>query len=79
MNINEQCTVVLTRAGARIANTRWDAGRRAFPGYDFPIYLAGDELTLSLWEWAELFGPHLHAGADTLFERNDLQIHQAAF
>lgn len=62
VNLNEEATVTLTPLGLQVL--------LASDAYVRPGTKAGEPFREQLWELMRVFGPHMHNGADTLFERN---------
>jgi len=63
MNLNTQCSVVLTDRGLGFYNNYYNNNKKT-----------NKEVTMSLWEICAVFGEFLYNGAGPVFENNSLNF-----
>lgn len=86
ININKKCRVRLTDLGRKVLLEHWkylwtDAGRIIIASEKYatasadictPNWRSG-EVHFQIWEFMQIFGPHLHMGmGSVLFEQNEV-------
>lgn len=62
LNLNTQFEATLTGYGACLYNDHYAALRTTYPDVAPPLKQAGDTVTMELWHYMEVFGPHCYHG-----------------